>query len=187
MKRSYLIVAAVVVVLALGWWVWQRNKGANVAVDLLAQFPVAEKRSTGQLETVFGIQDVSIKGEARRVIYMHPNSRLTYKHVAVPEDGWLTMNLALKEDVWDKQDSDGVVFRFGVSDGREYEQLVDQHVDPAHNAGDRRWIPISVDLSAYAGQSVDLIFNTASSPKGAGDNVSWDWAVLGDPAIIVRH
>jgi hypothetical protein len=182
MKRSYLIIAAVVVVLGVGWWVWQRNKGANVAIDLLAQFPAAEKRSNGQLETVFGIQDVAIKGETRRVIYMHPTSRLTYKHVAIPEDGWLTAYLAIKEDVWDKTDSDGVEFRFGVSDGREYEELVKQHVNPATVAGDRRWIPISVDLSAYAGQSVDLIFNT-----GAGANNAWDWAVIGEPAVIVRR
>lgn len=187
MKRSYLIVAAVLVALALGWWMWQRNQGANVHFDMIAQFPVAEKRSSGQLEANFGIQDVTIKGETHRVIYMHPTSRLTYKHVAVPEDGWLTVNFALKEDVWDKNEADGVVFRFGVSDGREYEELVNQHVDPAHNAGDRRWIPISVDLSAYAGQSVDLIFNTAASLPGKGDNNSWDWAVLADPSIVVRH
>jgi hypothetical protein len=187
MKRSYLIVAAVLVVLALGWFVWQRNKGANVAVDLLAQFPAAEKRSNGPLDAVFGVQDVAIKGESKRVIYMHPTSRLTFKHVAIPEDGWLTMSLGLKEEVWDKAGTDGVLFRFGISDGREYEELVNQHVDPVNAAGDRRWIPVSVDLSAYAGQSVDLIFNTGSSVPGKGDNPAWDFAVIGDPAIVVRH
>ena len=67
------------------------------------------------------------------------------------------------------------------------EELVNQHVDPANNPSDRRWVPVDVDLSAYAGQAIEVIFNTNSSPKGRGDNPSFDWAVIGDPAIIVRH
>ena len=185
MKRSYLIVAAVLVALVLVWWVWRRGRGVEVYADLIAQFPSAEKRSSGQLDQVFGIQEVAIKGETRQGIYIHPTSRLTYK-VTVPEDGRLQAWLAVKEETWDKQ-SDGVLFRIGVSDGREYEELVNQHVNPANNPSDRRWVPVDVDLAAYAGQAVELIFNTNTSPKGRGDNAAYDWAVIGDPAIIVRH
>jgi hypothetical protein len=185
MKRSYLIVAAVVVVLAAGWWVYKRNKGADVAIDLVAQFPSAEKRSNGALELVFAIQDVAIKGETRHSIYMHPTSRMTYK-ITVPHDGWFRAWLGLKEEAWDKQ-SDGVLFRIAVADGRDYDEVVNQHVDPANNPGDRRWVPVVADLSAYAGQQVDLVINTNSSIPGHGDNAAWDFAVIGDPAIIVKH
>jgi hypothetical protein len=185
MKRSYLIVAAVLVILAAGWWVYKRNKGADVAIDLVAQFPSAEKRSNGALELVFAVQDVAIKGETRHSIYMHPTSRLIYK-ITVPRDGWFRAWLGVKEEAWDKQ-SDGVLFRVAVSDGREYDELVAQHVDPANNPADRRWVPVTADLSAYAGQQVDLIINTNSSLPGHGDNPAWDFAVFGDPAIIVQR
>jgi hypothetical protein len=185
MKRSYLIVAAVLVVVVLGWWYWRRSGGANIAVNLVEQFPSAEKRSSGPLDQVFGIQDASIKGETRHCVYIHPTSRLTYK-ITVPEDGKLQAWLAVKEETWDKQ-SDGVLFRIGVSDGREYEELVNQHVDPANNPADRRWVPVKVDLAAYAGQQVDLIFNTNTSAPGHGDNPLYDWAIIGDPAIIVER
>jgi hypothetical protein len=185
MKRSYLIVAAVLVVLAVGWYVYKRNKGADVAIDLVSQFPSAEKRSNAALELVFAIQDVSIKGETRHSVYMHPTSRLTYK-ITVPHDGWFRAWLGIKEEAWDKQ-SDGVLFRVGVADGREYDEVINQHVDPANAPGDRRWVPVTADLSAYAGQQVDLIFNTNSSMPGHGDNSAWDFAVIGDPAIIVKH
>jgi hypothetical protein len=185
MKRSYLIVAAVLVALVLVWWVWKRGRGVEVYADLIEQFPSAEKRSGSALDQVFAIQEIAIKGETKHSIYIHPTSRLTYK-VTVPEDGRLQAFLALKEETWDKQ-SDGVLFRIGISDGREYEELVNQHVNPASNPSDRRWVPVDVDLSAYAGQAVELIFNTNSSPKGGGDNPAYDWAVIGDPAIIVKH
>lgn len=185
MKRSYLIAAVVVIALVAIWWVYRRGGGPAVAVDLVAQFPSADKRSSGALDQAFGVMDVSIKGETKRAVYIHPTSRLTYK-IVVPEDGKLRAWLALKEETWDKQ-SDGVLFRIGVSDGREYEELVNQHVDPVNNPSDRRWVPVDVDLSAYAGQAVELIINTNSSPKGRGDNPAYDWAVIGDPAIIVQH
>jgi hypothetical protein len=185
MKRSYLIVAAVLVALALGWWVWKRNQGADVAIDLVSQFPSAEKRSNGALELVFAVQDVAIKGETRHTVYMHPTSRLTYK-ITVPHDGWFRAWFGVKEEAWDKQ-SDGVLFRVAVADGREYDEIVNQHVDPANNPNDRRWVPVTADLSAYAGQQVELIINTNSSVPGHGDNPAWDFACIGDPAIIVKH
>jgi hypothetical protein len=184
MKRSYLIVAAAVVALVVVWFVWRRSGGAEIAIDLVQQFPSADKRSTGALEQVFGVQDTAIKGETKHCVYIHPTSRLTYK-ITVPEDGRLRAWFAVKEETWDKP-SDGVLFRVGVSDGREYEELVTQHVDPANNPSDRRWVPVDVDLAAYAGQQIDLIFNTNTSPKGRGDNAAYDWAVIGEPAIIVQ-
>ena len=51
---------------------------------------------------------------------------------------------------------------------------------------DRRWIPIEVDLSAYGGLAVDLIFNTNSSMPGRGDNPANDWAVWGTPEIFLH-
>jgi hypothetical protein len=79
-----------------------------------------------------------------------------------------------------------VLFRFGVDDDGRYEELLNQHVDPRHNANDRGWLPVDVDLSAYAGQTVKLIFNTNTNLPKQPDNGAYDQSMLGEPAIISR-
>jgi hypothetical protein len=106
--------------------------------------------------------------------------------VTIPDAAHLRVFLGVKEEAWDKA-SDGVLFRFGISDGRTYEELLNQHVDPAGNQSDRRWLKEDIDLSAYAGQQVDLIFNTNTSLPSRGDNGAYDFAVWGEPAVVVRH
>ena len=152
----------------------------------MAQFPSAEKRSNGSLELVFAIQDVAIQGETRHSIYMHPTSRLIFAKQTVPDNGRLRAWIAVKEEAWTQDGSDGVLFRFGVADGRDYFELLNQHVDPRHQSGDRGWLAVDVDLSAYAGQQVDLVFNTNASLPKQGDNAAFDFAVWGDPALIER-
>ena len=190
MKRTHVILAIVaVIVLAAAIWFWQRSRGEQVAVDLVEVFstvPADMRRSSVPQAAAYSVGDHRIGADSRKGIYMHPTSRLTFPKVTIPDEGRLQVWLGIKEEAWDKP-SDGVLFRFGVSDGREYDELLNQHVDPAHNPNDRRWVPVDIDLSAYAGQQVDLIFNTNSSVPGAGDNPGHDFAVWGGPSIIVRH
>ncbi len=160
--------------------------GKSTAVALIDQFPQAERKSVLPLDQAYSIMNVAINGETHKCIYMHPTSRLTFKGVTIPKDAWLRVWVALRPEVWAKA-GDGVLFRFGVSDGRTYDDLVRQHVDPANNQSDRRWIPLEVDLSSYGGLSVDLIFNTVSSLPGHGDNPANDWAVWADPEVYVQH
>ena len=62
----------------------------------------------------------------------------------------------------------------GPGDGEERE-LVAATVDPLHEAEDRRWIPIDVDLSPWAGRAIELVLRT-SGPPGAPmqpDRAGW--------------
>jgi hypothetical protein len=93
--------------------------------------------------------------------------------------------LGLKPESWD-QEGDGVLFRIGVSDGRVFEDILTHHLDPFHNKGDRRWVPVAVDLSAYAGEEVDVIFNTNVSVPGKPDDGRGDTALFGAPEIVIR-
>ena len=43
-----------------------------------------------------------------------------------------------------------------------------------------------VDLSAYGGEEVDLIFNTYASPPGKGSDQRNDLALWGAPEIVIR-
>jgi hypothetical protein len=185
--RNRLVLAIVALAVVAGaWWYFGRGGARSTAIALLDLYPQAEKRSNMPVEQAFSVLAVDIGGDSRPSIAMHPTSRLTFPQVTLPEDAWLRVWVALRPDVWERQEGDGVLFRFGVSDRRTYEELVRQFVDPQHNPGDRRWIPLEIDLSAYGGAPVDLIFNTNSSLPGRGDNPANDWAVWGQPEIFVR-
>jgi hypothetical protein len=56
-------------------------------------------------------------------------------------------------------------------------------VNPFANASDRKWNDISIDLAQYAGETVDVIFNTRSGTK---DDRNGDFAVWGEPRIVVK-
>lgn len=190
MKRSYLIIAGLVVLLVAAYFLYQRTGQERVTADLVALFggdaSQVEKRSGSlPVEAAFQVGQQAIKGETKPGIFMHPTARLTYKRIAIPESARLRVFLGVKDEAWDKA-SDGVLFRFGVSDGREYQELLNEHVDPAHDEGDRRWLEKDVNLSSYAGQTVDLIFSTNTSLPGRGDNGSYDFAVWGAPSLVVK-
>jgi hypothetical protein len=182
-NRSLVIVVAVVAVLILGWWIFGRGRGSG-AVDLIDRFAEAEKRPN---PTAFAVEDVTIDGETKRSIVIIPpvvGTRLIFKS-RVPDDGWLRVSVALKPEAW-TQEGDGVRFMALVSDGRASDELFVQDINPFLNQTERKWIPVMVDLSAYAGEEVDIILNTYGSAPGKGGDLKNDFAVWGAPEIVVR-
>lgn len=179
-NRAAAAVVIAVVLLLGAWWLF---RGANPAsaVALVDRLEGATKSPAG---ASFEVIDADLNGEVRRAITANPPTRLTFT-VEVPDDGWLKVAVGMKPEAW-TQEGDGVLFFVGVSDGRTFETLFTQHVNPFGNPGDRKWIPVWVDLSAYAGEQIDLIFNTRSSAVGAGDDPRNDLALWGSPEIVVR-
>jgi hypothetical protein len=182
MKGNRAAIAAVVVLVLViaGWWLFKRNTGGE-SIDLLTTFPTAEKRPpSGPFEVI----EVDLNGDKKRAIFTVPTSRIIWR-MRIPDDAWLKVSLATKPESWDKE-GDGVLFRVGVSDGRVFEDLFTQHVDPYTNKSDRRWIPVTVDLSASAGEEVEVIFNTGNNLPGKYPDVRNDTALWGAPEIFIR-
>jgi hypothetical protein len=181
-NRSLFIAVGVVAVLILGWWLF-RSGGGSRAIDLLDRLESAEKRPN---PGAFVVEDVTINGETKRSIAVAPGmgSRLIFK-ARIPDDGWLRVSVALKQEAW-TQEGDGVRFMALVSDGRASDELFVQDVNPFANPTDRKWIPVMVDLSTYAGEEVDVILNTYGSGPGKGADLRNDLAVWGAPEIVVR-
>jgi hypothetical protein len=179
-RNRLLLIVAVVVLVGLGGWLYLRSGSENVAVDLIGQFPGAKKQPNAE---AFSVTSAKLNDESKRVIFTKDlaGTRITW-HVTVPDRGWLKAGLGLTEDAW-KTQGDGVLFSIGVSDGKTYDELLSLTVNPFNNPSDRRWNEISLDLSQYAGETVDVIFNTRSGPK---DDRNGDFAVWGEPRIIVR-
>lgn len=182
-NRAVLTAVVVVVVLVTGWWLFRRAS-YDQAVDLLERFEEAEKRPDAAL---FSLEDATLHDDTRRAIAIAPadGTRIIWK-MRVPDDGWLRVHMGIKPEAWDEE-GNGVLFMVGISDGRAFDPLFTQHIDPFANQADRRWIPVMVDLSAYGGEDVDLIFNTfAGPPKTDEVDIRGDLALWGEPEIVVR-
>jgi hypothetical protein len=188
MKKSHLAFIAVVVVAVAAYLLYTRRGGGDVAIDLfaLATTDACEFRPAEKKALMFKAGPETVAGQTRPALFTHAASRLICKDVTVPDNGRLKAWIAVKEEAWTQEASDGVLFRFAVDDGR-YEELLNQQVDPRHNANDRGWLPVDIDLSAFAGQKVKLIFNTNTSLPGKGDNGAYDYAVWGEPAVVTRQ
>jgi hypothetical protein len=185
MKRpTWLLVGVAVIVLLLVWIFLRRGGGEHVAVDLIQQFPTAkEKRPNPE---VFSVVDATLSGQARKAVLVKDPSRLVYS-VTVPDNAELHVSLGMLEEAWTTQ-GDGVVFRILVGAGGNPEELLNLNLNPFANPSDRGWHDLTLDLSEYAGESVDLFFNTNSSPpsRPAKDDRNGDLAVWGAPRIVTH-
>lgn len=182
MKGNRAVYAAIAIVLlvAAGWWLFGR-RGAGSTVDLLEQFPSAKKQPA---DSVFAIADITLESTTKRAIASTGASRLTYR-VTVPADAWLRVDVGMKPETWTVQ-NDGAYFYVVVSDSRTADTVYSQHVHPFANQGDRKWMPAFVDLSAYAGEQVDVILNVRAGAGGRSSNYANILALWGEPAIVVR-
>ena len=177
MKRTWVIVLVVAVAVGVAGYLWMRQQGGgDGSIDLVEAFRAAEKRTPMDPQTIGGV--------TRPAIFAHPPSRITYHDVNVPPHARLELFLGIKEEAWPKG-TDGVYFRVGIALGDTYKDLVTRNVDPYRVAGDRGWIPISIDLSEYAGKTVNVVFNTHESLPGVAPNAMYDFAVFGAPRIVV--
>ncbi len=179
-NRAFLVVVVVVVLIAGGWWLFRRGGGAPT-VDLVAEFSSAQRSPA---ERTFNVTDVNLNGESHKAIEAEPPTRITWK-VRIPDNAWLRVNVGLKPEAWTAE-GDGVLFFVGVSDGRTYDKLFEQVVNPFNQPGDRKWIPVMVDLASYAGEEVELIFNTRNSADRKPNDARNDFAVWGAPEIISK-
>jgi hypothetical protein len=82
-------------------------------------------------------------------------------------------------------DGDGVLFRILCTVGGTSDPLASVQLNPFANPSDRQWSELTLDMSQYGGQTVELIFLTNSSAPGA-DNRNGDLALWGDPRIVVK-
>ena len=177
MNRAVLTAIVVVIVAAAGWWLFRR--GGSERVDLLSLYDAAQKDGGA-----YSVIDATLAGETKKAILAPPNGRIHF-HVKVPDDGWLRVSLGMKPEAWDKE-GNGVYFFAGVSDGRAFQELFTQTVNPFANPSERRWIPVTVDLSAYGGEDMEIILNTrASGPGGPPDDRN-DLPLWGAPEIVRR-
>lgn len=176
--KGYLAGVVVGLVILAAWWA--SSGGATVVLDLVDHLPnAAQRRPTPE---TFHVADVRIDGVSERSIYVTGESRLIFIET-IPKDGWLQVSLGLREEGWSREGA-GALFMVGVSHAGRYEELISLVVNPYANPADRRWLPVLLDLSPWAGEQVELILNTREAYPGAG--TANHLAVWGAPALITR-
>ena len=183
-KTWYRLIVLAILIVAAALFLWTRSgNGSAVVIDLLESFPEAEKRTTAEsLEMTFALEDVQIAGERKHCIYATPQARIIWS-VTIPNEARLETLYGMREDSWDKPAANGAQFRIGISDGRIYEELLRRIVNPSATQTDRQWQVASLDLAAYAGKRVQVIFNTDPGPPG-DLNTAYDFSVWGEPRIV---
>jgi hypothetical protein len=122
----------------------------------------------------------TIGEDTRAVLAMQPPSTITYT-LKLPARAEFRTAIALNPQIWQPDKGDGVEFIVTVSAADGSHELLRRWIDPKTRPDDRRWHAIALDLSAYAGQEVQLALRTLPGPAGDG---RYDWAGWGAPGIV---
>lgn len=184
-KRVPLIGAGGLAVAAAAIWMLTGRQPGSPPLSLVDAYPNTIKRSAFASVEAFSVYDATVGTESKRAVYARPPSRITWT-ITPPPAAQLRAWLALRSEIWN-QLGNGVVFRIGVSDGRTYHELLARYVNPYSVLDDRRWIPVVLDLSAFTGRAVDIIFNTDPGPPGVPPDGRNDLALWGEPTVASAH
>jgi hypothetical protein len=103
-------------------------------------------------------------------------------HLTMPPRAKFVAAIAVHPMVW-AEPGDGVNFRVIAEDNGRTIELLSRHVDPVHAPADRRWIPVELDLSSFAGRSIDLALMTDPSAPGVPPEAANDFALWAEPRI----
>ena len=120
-----------------------------------------------------------IHNVVRASIPAAPPSR--FRFVAdVPEDGRLVLAAGIPGRY---HEASAVEFVVNVRDRGRETTVLSHLVDPANRPDDRRWIPLEADLSAHAGNGVEIVLET----RGFEESHEPDRAFWGTPTITTAR
>ena len=130
---------------------------------------------------------ISGQEDFRAVLFEHPpengKAEVIYRF-DVPESSVLRFAIAMSPEVWTPEMGDGASFQIFISESQSVENgefVFVRYINPKLNPSDRRWRNYVIDLSPWAGKSVDLRLITESGPDG---DWSYDWAGWADLQIV---
>ena len=135
-----------------------------IHIDLLSLLALAEKRPPTTAHDAFVVADVKVYGRTIPAVIVPQPSRVIWT-VRIPRRATLTAYAGLMPDGSGKYAGDAV-FRVGVSGGRIYEQVYRRRMTPITVEADRTCVPITVDLSAWAGWQWSLFYRPSETAWG---------------------
>jgi len=125
-------------------------------IDLLSLLAHADKRPPIKSDDAFVVRNVQLDGRNIPAVVVPQPSRIVWT-VRIPLRATLTAYAGLAPDRTGKY-AGAAVFRIGVSGGKLYEKAYERRMSPSTVEADRGFVPIAVDLSAWAGWQWSLFY-----------------------------
>ena len=132
--------------------------------------------------------DIAIGKETREVIWSEPPTVLVYRQVRLPPGViHFRCRIAIHPHVWPEGNADGAEFVLeirpdsGDAATTASRRVWSAEVDPFHRGEQQAWVPVDVDLSEFAGKTVDLILKNGAGPA---NNDYADWCLWADPELV---
>ena len=166
----------------------------GITQELLRAKPAYGKAIT---QTWTLLDPITGQDDTRTVLYEHPHENgreeIIYR-VTVPEAGAMRFAIALSPQVWSPKKGDGASFQIYVSESEalhtagvdststpQGQFVLVRYINPKHNPSDRRWRNFLVDLSPWAGRTVNLSLITE---EGSASDWAFDWAGWAELQIV---
>lgn len=133
------------------------------------------------------LDPIAGQDDTRDVLYEHPPESgkvETIYRVTVPQAGALRFAIALSPQVWSPEKGDGASFQVYITDpdtSQKGQFVFVRYINPKHNPSDRRWRNFLVDLSPWAGRTVNLSLITEGGPAG---DWAFDWAGWAELQVV---
>jgi len=173
-RRRALAAAGIALVVVVTGWTLLRTDEPRVVIDLIDALDEAR-----QVPGQYQVADLTLAGDTRRALLVDDHGRFIFP-VTIPERAWLHVSIGQRPGAWE-QESDGVIFIIGTWDEVVFDELLNFVVNPYHLPEDRRWHDVAIDLSKYAGRTLELRFILRSRDTSDGDLPAW-----GNPRIVVN-
>ena len=124
--------------------------------------------------------DITVAGVTKKTLWIDPPTTLTFHAVPLGRHPTFVTAVSIHPLLFGDPHADGAVFQVDVrADGRT-ERMGEVYINPIAHPEQRCWLPLRVDLSRFAGRSVDLILSNSPGPAG---NDYGDWCLWGDPRV----
>ncbi len=151
-------------------------------IDLMSALAGAQTRTSLALAETARVGQFTVAGVAKRGLYAPPTTHIIWR-LKLPREARLRTSLALDERAWNAP-GDGVTFRVSISDLKSRTVLLDEYVHPGVWLFDRRWVPVTLDLSPYGGRQIELTLSTLPGPETGGGDTQNDRAIWAEPQIV---
>ena len=133
------------------------------------------------------LDPITRQADQRQILFEDPSGtgekEIIYR-LTVPQAGAVRFAIALSPEVWSPEKGDGAQFEIFVTpsaDPASGKFVFSRYINPKLNPSDRRWRNFLVDLSPWAGQTINLSFITEQGP--ANDR-AFDWAGWSELQIV---
>ncbi len=126
-------------------------------------------------ENYVDLQRMTIGREVETAIFQHPASTIIFPPLHLGENAILNFGCGVKESAWQRIENE-VRFSVSILASGKRQKIFQTRMHPRTRSGDRAWQQHSLDLSRFAGQSVQLIMET-TVPWRRSNKFAWaGWA-----------